>query len=112
MVQRANPPEAGHWTLPGGRVEAGESLEQAAAREVKEETGVIVRIVRELGQLDLPDGDGTTYEIHDFLAEYMSGDAIAGDDAANVGWFDAEELPGLLLTQDLLGYLRRYGVYQ
>lgn len=112
LVKRANPPEAGHWTLPGGRVDPGETLEQAAVREVYEETGVVVRLIRELGQLDLPDGEDVTYEIHDFLAEYMSGQAVAGDDAANVAWFRALELPDLLLTQDLLGYLAHYGVYQ
>lgn len=111
LVQRANPPEEGHWTLPGGRVDSGETLEQTAIREVYEETGLTICIVRELGQLNVPDGNGGTYEIHDFLAEWISGKPVAGDDAANVGWFRPDELWGMTLTTDLLGYLTRYGVY-
>jgi acetyl-CoA carboxylase carboxyl transferase subunit beta len=111
LVQRATPPEKGHWTLPGGRVDPGETLEQTAIREVYEETGVVIRIVRALGQLHVPDGKGGMYEIHDYLAESLSGEAIAGDDAADVGWFSAETLAELPLTTDLLKYLTRYGVY-
>ena len=111
LVQRVNPPEEGHWTLPGGRVDPGETLEQTAIREVHEETGVTVRIIRELGQLNVPDGNGGTYEIHDFLAEWIGGEPVAGDDAANVGWFRPDELEGMTLTTDLIGYLTRYGVY-
>lgn len=59
----------------------------------------------------MPDGKGGIYEIHDFLAEKMSGEAIAGDDAAAIGWFRSDELPALSLTPDLLQYLSRYGVY-
>ena len=111
LVQRANPPEEGHWTLPGGRVDPGETLEQTAIREVYEETGVIVRIIKELGQLNVPEGKGGTYEIHDFLAEWIGGEPVAGDDATNVGWFRPDELYGMTLTTDLIGYLTRYGVY-
>ncbi|MGR9363649.1 NUDIX hydrolase (plasmid) [Rhizobium leguminosarum] len=109
LVQRANPPEQGHWTLPGGRVDPGETLAEAAIREVYEETSVTIRVVRELGQLTVPDGKGGLYEIHDFLAELVSGEAIAGDDAADVGWFSPDELETMTLTTDLLEYLARYG---
>lgn len=111
LVQRANPPNKGCWTLPGGRVDPGETLELAAIREIFEETGLVIRVVRELGQLDVPDGKGGIYEIHDFLAEKIEGKADAGDDAAAIGWFRNDELPKLPLTPDLLHYLNRYGVY-
>lgn len=111
LVQRTDPPEQGRWTLPGGRVDPGETLEQTVIREVYEETGVAIRIIKELGQLNVPDGTGGTYEIHVFLAQWISGEAVAGDDAANVGWFRPNELGGMTLTTDLLGYLTRYGVY-
>ncbi|MFS2041695.1 NUDIX hydrolase [Agrobacterium tumefaciens] len=111
LVQRANPPDEGCWTLPGGRVDPGETLELAATREVFEETGLVVRIMRELGKLHVPDGKGGIYEIHDFLAEKISGEASAGDDAAAIGWFRNDELSKLPLTPDLLHYLNLYGVY-
>ncbi|MCR6727387.1 NUDIX hydrolase [Agrobacterium fabrum] len=111
LVQRANPPDKGCWTLPGGRVDPGETLELAAISEIFEETGLVVRIVRELGKLHVPDGKGGIYEIHDFLAEKISGEASAGDDAAAIGWFRNDELSKLPLTPDLLHYLNLYGVY-
>jgi len=110
LVLRVNEPEAGCWTIPGGRVEPGESLEDAAVREVLEETGLLVLVEHELGTLDLANGPDEVYEIHDFLAHVVSGEAVAGGDAADVGWFGPRELEGLPLTQDLLGYLTRYGV--
>lgn len=89
LIRRATPPQKGHCTLPGGRVDAGETLQQTAIREVDEETGLVIRIISELGQLQVPDGKGGLYEIHDFLAERLGGEVIAGDDAADVGWFSA-----------------------
>lgn len=87
------------------------ALEQAAIREVYEETGLTIRIVRELGELGVPDGKGGIYEIHDFLAESLSGEVVAGDDAAAIGWFRSDDLSKLPLTPDLLQYLGRYGIY-
>jgi acetyl-CoA carboxylase carboxyl transferase subunit beta len=111
LVLRADPPEAGRWSVPGGKVEPGETFEAAAAREVLEETGVTVRIDRELGALDRSDGRGGTYEIHDFAATWVSGEPAAADDAADARWFTAAEVAQLPLTRDLLGVLTRYGLY-
>lgn len=111
LVLRADPPEAGRWSVPGGKVGPGETLQAAAAREVLEETGVTVRIDRELGTFDRPDGRGGTYEIHDFAATWVSGEPVAADDAADARWFTAEDLAQLPLTRDLLSALIRFGVY-
>ena len=110
LVLRANEPEAGCWTIPGGRVEPGETLEDAAAREAFEETGLQVVVEHELWRLDLANGPDEVYEIHDFLAHVVAGEAVAGDDAADVGWFGRQELERMSLTHDLLGYLTRHGV--
>jgi 8-oxo-dGTP diphosphatase len=111
LVLRANEPDAGCWTIPGGRVEADESLATTVAREVLEETGLAVHVHRELGTLEVPTGSGGTYEIHDFLATVVSGTLTPGDDAVDARWFTREEMQRLALTPDLLGYLTRYGVF-
>jgi 8-oxo-dGTP diphosphatase len=109
LVLRANDPEAGRWTVPGGRVDAGETLQQAAAREVVEETGLDCEILHELWSLDVAHGD-VVYEIHDFLARPVGGELRAGDDAADAGWFTPDEMARMPLTSDLLGYLGRAGL--
>lgn len=115
LVQRGHDPEAGRWTLPGGRVEAGESPADAAAREVAEETGLVVAVGREwlvlsrpTGQAG-PDGTDTVFEIHDFVAEPVGGSLRAGDDAADAGWFTPAELARLPLTTGLLAHLEAAG---
>lgn len=110
LVRRGTPPQQGRWTLPGGRVEPGESTAQACAREVAEETGILVEVGREWLVLERPGPAGVTYEIHDFLAEPVGGTLRAGDDAADAGWFSPDEMAELPLTTDLLGHLGRAGL--
>ena len=110
LVCRGTLPQQGRWTLPGGRVEPGESAAQACAREVAEETGILVEVGREWLVLERPGPAGVTYEIHDFLAEPVGGTLRAGDDAADAGWFSPEEMAALPLTTDLLGHLGRAGL--
>ena len=103
LVKRANPPAQGLWSIPGGRVEPGESAEIAVVREVLEETGLMVTILREVGTVFRDAPDGCRYVIRDFLVAPAPGvEPVAGDDAADarfavVGDLIADELsPGLL----------------
>ncbi len=108
LVQRSGPPEAGRWTLPGGRVESGERPVDAAAREVLEETGLDVRVASELGTIERATPDGGVFEIHTFAAEYRGGTPVAGSDAAAARWVDADELRDLELTRGLRDLLERW----
>jgi 8-oxo-dGTP diphosphatase len=109
LVQRGHEPQLGRWSVPGGRVEPGETLAEAAQREAYEETGLEVRIGEELWSLTIPDGD-RTFEVHDFAATVTGGSLRAGDDAADVRWIPFDELDQWPLTDGLIGYLTRGGV--
>ncbi len=108
LVQRSAPPEAGRWTLPGGRVESGERPVDAAAREVLEETGLDVRVASELGTIERATPEGGVFEIHTFVAEHRGGTPVAGSDAAAVRWVGADELRDLELTRGLRALLERW----
>ena len=94
LIRRKNPPEG--WALPGGFVDYGETLEDAALREAKEETGLDVRLIRQFHSYSDPHRDPRQHTISTvFLAE-ASGQASAGDDAAEIGVFSARDLPDSL----------------
>ena len=105
LVRRANEPGRGLWSLPGGRIEAGETPEEAAAREVFEETGLRVAIGEHLCRV----GFGP-YVVDDFVGTVTGGTLRAGDDALDAAWFSPEELRALPLSADLLDELERMGV--
>jgi 8-oxo-dGTP diphosphatase len=98
LVQRAHPPFAGEWALPGGFVEEGEQVADAAARELGEETGLVEAIsLRLLGVYDTPGRDprGWTVSIT-HLATVQTKVAVSGaDDARDARWFPAHALPKL-----------------
>lgn len=94
LVRRANPPHAGLWSLPGGRVEPGETREQAVVREVAEETGLRVHVERRVGRVSIGD-----YDVVDFACRIVGGSLVAGSDAADAAVADPRTLdctPGLV----------------
>jgi ADP-ribose pyrophosphatase YjhB (NUDIX family) len=116
LILRGHEPGKGLWSIPGGRIEAGETDEQAVIREVAEETGLTVTCGRLLGAAELPGQDGAVIEVRDYLAVLPPGatppQAEAADDAAAVRWVsdteaDAMEARGEL-TPGLLAALRSW----
>lgn len=110
LVLRGHDPQKGRWSIPGGSVEPGETLAEAAQREVLEETGLHVQVGEELWSLRLPAGDGRIFEVHDFAATVNGGALAPGDDADDARWVAPAELGTLPLTVDLADYLRRAGI--
>ena len=106
LIQRGREPGRGRWSVPGGRVEIGEADEAAVAREVAEETGLRVEVVRYVGSVQRPAPDGGTYDIRDYLVRVIGPTTpTAGDDADDVRWVTRSELADLPLVEGLLGAL-------
>jgi ADP-ribose pyrophosphatase YjhB (NUDIX family) len=110
LIRRGHAPEAGRWSLPGGRIEPGETDEQALVREVREETGLEVSPGPLVGAVDRPQPGGTVLEIRDYAAAVTGGDLAAGDDAMDARWFTAAEFASLPLTTGLAEVLYDWGV--
>ncbi len=117
LVKRGHPPLAGEWSIPGGVLEVGETLREAAVRESLEETGLHVEPSHLLGVYDriLRDADERTiyhYVLIDFLCPRISGEPAAAGDAADVRWFSQDELASLSLAKETaeviaLGFAKR-----
>jgi 8-oxo-dGTP diphosphatase len=105
LVKRAHPPIEGQWSIPGGALEIGELVREAAVREAQEETGLIVEVGELLGVFDrvLRSPEQRVqyhYVLIDFLCKPVGGELCAATDAAEVRWFTCEELPALNLADD------------
>lgn len=110
MVRRARRPAAGLWTLPGGRVEIGESVTDAVEREVLEETGIEVDVGDLAGVFEVVAEDHH-YVILDHLAVARSlRDPVAGTDATEARWIALEDIDGLDCTPRLVEMLTTWGV--
>lgn len=110
MIQRGHEPETGRWSLPGGRIEPGESDEQAVVRETREETGLQVRCGALIGSVERPGPRGAVLDIRDYAATVTGGTLAPGDDAAGARWVSQADLAALPLTTGLAETLTAWGV--
>jgi ADP-ribose pyrophosphatase YjhB (NUDIX family) len=112
LVKRAHPPLQAEWSIPGGVLEVGELVREAAIREAREETGLTVEPRELLGVYDriLRDPQQRVqyhYVLIDFLCRRVAGDLAAASDAAEVGWFTPDRLPALNLAEDTLDVIQK-----
>ena len=112
LVRRGQPPSEGMWAIPGGRVELGETLQEAAEREIKEETGLTIDARNPFHTFDviLRDEAGSVrfhYVIVDLLADYVSGTLHPGDDAREARWVTYGELEELSVNRTTLEVLKK-----
>ena len=111
LIQRGREPAKGMWSVPGGRVHAGEAFVDAVAREVAEETGLVVTVGDMVGSVVRNAPNGSTYDIRDFRA-YVEGSPrpVAGDDADDARWVGRAEFRELPTSPGLLEALEEWGV--
>ncbi len=104
LIKRGKPPHYGRWMVPGGRLEWGETLEEAVFREVREETGIDIEIEAfvEIIESITPGPNGFHYVILDYAAHAVSGSLAANSDALDAVWAPLASLSGYDLTPELL----------
>jgi 8-oxo-dGTP diphosphatase len=100
LIERGKPPAAGQWSVPGGKLEPGETLAQGVAREVREETGLVVEVGALACVVERITGD-YHYVILDYFARVIGGELAAASDARAARFVDHDELSSLPLTEGL-----------
>ena len=105
LIRRTKPPRNGQWSLPGGRLERGETLIEGLTREIREETQLEVEVLGLAGMAEIVDdtplgGTGGHYVLIDYGVRALSGTAQAGSDAADATWFAYADLAALELWDE------------
>ena len=104
LVLRGKPPAENLWSIPGGSVELGETLQEATEREIREEAGITIRAREPVYTFDVIERDNKGnvrfhYVIVDLAADYIRGELRPGDDAIDVRWFSADEVNKLKVSE-------------
>ncbi|MCG0277550.1 MAG: NUDIX hydrolase [Thermanaeromonas sp.] len=115
LVLRGHPPARGLWSIPGGRVETGETLSEALQREIAEECGIVIEVGPPVAVLDsiyLDDLDRVKYHfvLVDFWARYVSGELKPASDVAEARWIPLKEVSNYQLTSGTLDLLEHLGL--
>lgn len=115
LVRRAYEPGKGLWSVPGGLIEVGETVEEAVRREVEEETGVAVRVDRLIGVFDniVRDEDGKVrfhYVLIDYLAQPVGGEVRLSKETLDACWVNLEDVKNLQMTKTALKLLSQAGL--
>ena len=112
LVKRGEPPYKGLWCIPGGKVHFGESLQEAAEREILEETGIAIKAGDPIFSFDIIDtankDDMIHYVVVDLIADYVSGEIRSGSDALEVAWVDIDNIENFTVQETTRQLLERW----
>ena len=116
LVKRGRPPSEGLWAVPGGKINLGETLQQAAEREVKEETGIVIKAGAPIYAFDLIERVNENYSFHyvivDLLCQYLSGELNPRDDASDAVWVDLNNFDIVDIDPNTKRFLNQFKQYQ